>query len=450
MKKIFYTIFTLIFIFILPLSVMKINAVFASPESTLNQINLAEKLLMKLQNSDEADEEIEQIYKYLDIVCHENTQFYSYNIEKLEKLMDDYRNKIIKTARDYASNQEYKKAVEFLESKSELFKDKSTINSLISFYSKFFVKDGLFYYDKLPKFISINKLIAYPNLAFCDDNPKQEELDENYMTSKEFQNLLSQLYLNDYILINFSDIVEIYDNVVYKKDLYIPLNKTPVVLIFSGINYFENEPYFIEKFIVDGKDEIACYNSKQTEKNQISYSADFISILENFIAEHNDFSFNNARGVITFDKNGGILGYNINKTNPNVNQDAITLKKLVAKLKQLGYTFGYGNFEKSYNEIENINDEFLFFKENIQPIFGNINVYFSAFDKNKNNWYYSKLNELGFKIFIDLNINNFNIKNNQVFVSSNQINGKILRNQPKILNVDYEKIYEHNSRTKLF
>ena len=149
MKKIFYTTLTLIFIFIMSLSIIKINAVFASPESTLNQINLAEKLLMKLQNSDEADEEIEQIYKYLDIVCHENTQFYSYNIEKLEKLMDDYRSKIIKTARDYASNQEYKKAVEFLESKSELFKDKSAINSLISFYSKFFVKDGLFYYDKL-------------------------------------------------------------------------------------------------------------------------------------------------------------------------------------------------------------------------------------------------------------------------------------------------------------
>jgi len=445
----FSVFFIFFIIFISTLNLLKIDVVFASPESTLNQINLAEKLLIKLQNTNETDEELEKIYKYLDIVFHENTQFYSYNIEKLDKLMDNYRNNIIKTAREYASEKNYKLAVEFLESKSELFKDKSIINSLITNYSKFFVKDGLFYYDKTPKIISINKLISYPNLAFCDDNTKKEYLDNFYLTSKEFQNLLSELYMNDYILINLSDFVEIVDNNVYKKDLFIPINKTPVVLIFNNANYYENEPYFVEKFIIDGKDDIACYSAKQTEKNQISYTTDFIPILESFINEHNDFSFNNARSVITFDKTGAILGYNINKTNANCNQDAISLKKLVSKLKQMGYSFGYGNFADNFYNI-NAEDEINYIQDNILPIFGPINIYFSAFEKNKNNYFYSELSKIGFKIFIDNNNINFSIKNNQAFISSLNLGGKTLRENPESLKIDFEKIYEHNARTKLF
>lgn len=447
--KKFFNILLICFIMIFSITITNAKfVIFASPENTLNQINLAEKLLIKLQNSEEFDEEIEKIYKYLDIVCHENTQFFSYNIEKLEKLMDNYRNNIILKARDMANNKEFKNAVEFLESKSELFKDKTTINSLISYYSKFFIKDGLFYYEKTPKIVAINKLIAYPNLAFCDENTQKDDLDNYYLTSKEFQNFLQELYNNDYILINISDIIEIIESKVCIKDLYLPLNKTPIILIFNNINYFENEPYFVEKFIIDGKDEIACYNSKQTEKNQISYNTDFIPILESFIASHNDFSFNNARSLVTIDSRGGILGYNINKNNPNAPNNASNLKKVVQKLKLLGYSFGYGNFDKNFevNLDENLN----FIKETLVPIFGNLNTYFSSFEKNKNNNYYNKLEEIGFKIFIDINQNVCSIKNNKAFLSTKLLNGNVLREKNNDLNINFEKIFEHNARTKLF
>ena len=393
MKNFFKAFFVIILLVVILWAPNLKVPVFASPEDALYKANLAEKLLIKLQ-SNEFDEEVENIYKYLETIYNENTQFYSYNIEQLESLMDSYRSSIITSARNMALNEDYKGAVEFLESKSELFKDKSTINSLILHYSKFFVKDGLIYYDKTPKILSLNKLISYPSIAFCEDNLKLETFDNDYLTSKEFSNLLSELYLNDYILINLSDCFEIQDNIITKKDLYLPQNKTPIILIFNNINYLDTNQEFIEKFIIDGKDTIACYNKKQTQNNQISYNTDFIPILENFILQHNDFSFNNAKAVITFNKNDGILGYNVNKTNPNLSQDSSVLKKLVIKLKSLGYQFGYSlnNFDSTKFEEEK---EYL--QEYIFPVFGNLNICYLDSQKN-----FENLSDLGFKIFINL------------------------------------------------
>jgi len=192
-KKFFSIFFIILLIITLPFNFNKIERVFASPEQALVESNLAEKLLYKLQNNC-YDEEIDKLYKYLDILYHENTQFYSYKLEELENLMNKYREEIIKNARELAEKEEYKNAVEYLENKSELFKDKSTINSLISHYSKFFIKDGLFYTEITPKILSINKLIAYPAEAF-NENSLSDIFDKLYLTNKEFSNLLQELYL---------------------------------------------------------------------------------------------------------------------------------------------------------------------------------------------------------------------------------------------------------------
>ena len=442
------------FVFILIIShgaLYPCEKVFASPENTINHINLAEKLLIKLQNNTSEDIELEKLYLYFDILYHENTQFYSYKIEKLELLMDNYRKSIISKAREFASNENYKQAVDFLESKSELFKDKSTINSLITHYSKFYVKDGLFYCDIIPKILTINKLIAYPINAFAE-NSNSDELDKLYLTNIEFKNLLKELYLNDYILININDYIDYESETILKKDLYLPLNKKPLILLFNNINYYQNDNVFIDKFIIDGKNEIGCFSSKQVEKQQVSYSTDFIPILEEFINENKDFSFNNAKGIISFDKSGGILGYDINKTNPNFNLDAQTLKKIVLFLKEKGYVFAYSNFSKNINELtsEELESELNFIKEEILPIFNSIKIFISHFDYNKLNNPYFKLNDLGFNVFIDYNDNKPLIKNNLVLLSSIKINGEFLRNNFSPIIINKDKIYDHENRTKLF
>lgn len=444
-KKIF--LYILICIFSLLSLVTTPIILFASPESALNQNSFAEKLLYKLQNNVGIDEEIEKLYRYLDILFHENTQFYSYNIAELENLMDSYRNNIIIKAREIAGEEKYKEAVEFLESKSEIFKDKTTINSLISHYSKFFVADGLFYSQNAPIVLSINKLIAYPTLAF-KDNPKSDELDSFYLTSKEFQNLLGQLYSEDYILIDIEDYIEILDGKALKRDLYLPQDKKPLILVFNDANYFENEPYFIDKFIIEGNGNISCFSSKQAEKDQIS-SLDFIPVLEKFVQENNDFSFKNSRAIISFENSGNVLGYNITKNNPSFNQEANALKRLVGKLKDKNYKFAFGQFSNVFDE-QNIEDEIKNIEANMINIFGDATIFFLGNNEMNSNKVMKQLKEIGFKIFIQYGENNISIKNNVAIIKTTLINGKYLRENKKFLGIETEKIYDHNNRSKLF
>ena len=447
MRK-FYAIFFIIFLIIaLPFNFNNIERVFASPEQALLESNLAEKLLYKLQNNC-YDEEIDKLYKYLDILYHENTQFYSYKLEELEKLMDKYREEIVKKARELANHEEYKSAVEYLENKSELFKDKSTINSLISHYSKFFIADGLFYTEISPKILSINKLIAYPLETF-NENPLSETYDKLYLTNKEFSNLLQELYLNDYILINITDYLDLESETVTKKDLYLPQNKKPLILIFNNINYTENELGFIEKFIIDSKNEVACFNSKQVEKNQISQNSDFIPLLETFLQTNKDFSYNGAKAVITFNSENSILGYNINKNNPNYNQDSLNLKKIVTYLKEKGYIFGY-SVQQSFTNNEELESKIIFLQNEIFNIFGNLKIIFTNLNTNKIQNYFYNFSEIGIKCFINTGENNVVIKNNLAIISSLLINGDFLRLNNPQLNLNFDKIYDHTNRTKLF
>lgn len=444
MRKLLLFILILILLFSSS-NVFSTRTVFASPENTLNEISLAEKLLIKLQNKEE--EEIEKLYLYFDILCHENTQFFSYKIEEIENLMNAYREDIIKKAREMASNSHYKQAVEYLESKSLLFKDKSTINSLISYYSNFFIKDGLFLCNLKPTIISINKLINNPTLAFAE-NPKSEEYDNLFLTTKEFSNLLMQLYLNDYILIGINNLVDFSEDIIIKKDLYLPQNKKPLLLILNEANYKDNESSFIEKYIIDSKNEIATFNSKEIEKNQISNSGDFLPILENFINSYKDFSFNSSKCIITFSKNDNILGYNIHKSNPNYSQELTNLKKITQYLKEKGYEFAY-SFDFANKTQEDKQAEIDFINSEILDLFPNIKI-FSSSNENKTTSYYSKLNNIGFKVFISTGGNYALVKNNMFIIESTKIDGKFLRNPSLLKELDYDKIYDHANRTKLY
>lgn len=442
MKKIFLAL--LLIIFCLFYSANNFTFVTArSPFNAMQNEKLAEKILYDLQNSSNNEFENDEIDNLLGLLYNNNTLFYNYKISEIENLLQTYREAILKQAKKIAQEKDYKKAVELLQSKACLFKDKSTVNSLIGYYSKFFVQDGLFYYESKPLILSLGKLIAYPEQAFLETNNSKPE---SNLTAGEFQNLLKQLYNENYILINIENCISLEQNTAL-KDLYLPQNKKPLILIFNDTNY-DNSQGFIEKYIIDPQDEIACYNSKEIEKNIISYNTDLIPILENFIALNKDFSFNGARATICFSENEKTLGYNISKQNPNQTQEILNLKKLVSKLKEKGYCFSYSGKMNNLTDIEYQNKKEIL--SDLKQIFGEINIFYC---KNCN---YNQINSTVFsdfeiKILLDaIKTNSCIVKNNYVVfpineVTINQLNSK---NFP-INNLDFDNIYDHINRKKL-
>lgn len=441
MKKYFFVFFIIIFCLLLGINeILCVNAL--SPLTALNDEKLAEEILYQLQNSTSCEDENKDIYSYLEILNNENTLFYNYKISEIETLLQNYKETILKQAKKFANENEYKKAVELLQSKQCLFKDKSTVNSLISYYSKFFIQDGLFYYENEPIVLSIGKLIAYPELAFSETANINCQAN---LTPTEFQNLLTQLYNENYVLINLDDYINFEQNTVVKKDLYLPQNKKPLILILNDTNY-DNQEGFIEKYIVDNQNEIASYNSKATEKNIISYNTDFIPILETFITENKNFSFNNAKAIICVNENEKILGYNINKQNPTQAQDVLNLKKLVQTLKEKGYKFAYNDSLNNLGE-EEYNSKLEIFKTDLKQIFGEINLYY--YNKSTiNSLNFNNLNDFNIKIvFSTIKTNTSISKNNFLIIPTFQITINNLKNPDfPIESLDYDEIFDHINR----
>lgn len=439
MKKIFSIIIFFLCSLFCAITIKTVNA--ASPLNTLNEQKYSEEILYKLQNSI-VNEEIENIYSLLESLNSNNTLFFNYKIKDIENLLQIYKEAILKQAKKFAEEKKYKKAVELLQSKSNLFKDKSTLNSLTTYYSKYFIQDGLFYCEEEPVVLCFSKLIGYPEIAFSETNSQKEA---DHLTANEFQNLLKQLYDENYILINFEDMINLDQDSITRKELYLPANKKPLILVFNDNNY-NNASGFIEKYIIDPYGEIACYNSKETEKNIITYNKDYIPILEAFISSNKDFSFNNARAMICFNENDKILGYNISKQNPNQAQEILSLKKLVNTLKEKGYKFSYNG---SINNLDTDDYEIKkeMFQETLKQIFGEIKTYYCQ-NSNINLIKTELFKEFNFKIVLStIKTNTAIFKQNFVISPINQVTFNNLNSQNfPVENLDFSEIYDHINR----
>ena len=73
-------------------------------------------------------------------------------------------------------------------------------------------------------------LIAYPELAFKDNNFMRHDYDKDCLTTYEFNNILKGLYDNDYILVKISQVYEVKDDKAYKKTLLLPYGLHRIVV----------------------------------------------------------------------------------------------------------------------------------------------------------------------------------------------------------------------------
>ena len=252
-----------------------------------------------------------------------------------------------------------------------------------------------------------NTLMSFPDKALSENNNLSSIFDETKLTIFEFEKILKQLYNNDYILIDIYDAISLTKN--NKKSIpNFPKNKTPVVMHFDNVTYKSNYQNLgeIDKIIIDRNNNLATYTTKKSIQDRIAYDNEFILILENFISEHPDFSINNAKGVINFSGENGILGYNTNHKNASHKNEIKRVSSVIKKLKSNGWKFGCNNYtyqdETIKTDLEFAKELSLWNKE-IKPIIGNTDLYahpYGNFD-NKHTQKKELLLSDGFKVFFE-------------------------------------------------
>ena len=155
--------------------------------------------------------------------------------------------------------------------------------------------------------LAIKPLIADPARAF-DGDRYQEAADRDLLLSYEFGRVLDELYRRDYVLVDSLSFVTGQGGL---RGIPCPAGKKPLVLVLEDFysSFPRAESGVAWRLDLNDQGQVVgvLLDRDGSERADRLYSA--IGILETFIEDHPDFSFNGATGVIAVVGQYGLLGY---------------------------------------------------------------------------------------------------------------------------------------------
>lgn len=223
-------------------------------------------------------------------------------------------------------------------------------------------------------------LLVNPTLAFDSSNFMAKDYDRDCLTSNEFIKIIQSLYDNNFTLVNANYCFKV-DSLgrAYKTTPNLPSGKKPLILSIDDVNYDHRKMHLgmADKIAVD-KDGTLC----SIIDGKYDYEREFVSVLDNFIKLHPDFSFNNSKAMLCLTGYDGILGYRTQNGEQNEINEA---KKVVQKLKEEGYYFAchsYGHYhmQKVSNKI--FDSEIDLWKKEVEPLIGKTQIYVYPYGEN--------------------------------------------------------------------
>jgi len=224
--------------------------------------------------------------------------------------------------------------------------------------------------------LSFHLLMADPARSF-QHNEYGNAFNRNYVTTDEFARILQQLYDNDYILVSLDDVALMHTNesglgTLKANELLLPAGKKPIMLTETNVNYNiymvdgdgdklpdANGAGFASRLVLLEDGSITC-EMVDSSGQTVTGAFDMVPILEEFIAEHPDFSYHGARATLALTGYNGLFGYRTySGAESDFGTDAYNYAvseatKVASALRELGYelacytynNIGYGKASK--------------------------------------------------------------------------------------------------------
>ena len=303
------------------------------------------------------------------------------------------------------------------------------------------------------KNIFIHSLIAYPEILEQKSKQTVRSYNIDCIDYIEFENMLSELYKNNYVLVDINETFFVDANgKAHKKSVLVPRGKKPVVVGVDDVVYDPKKSGngMVDKLCLDDNGKIYT-ETNINGKIDKSYSREFVPILELFLQKYPDFAPKNARFCINLTGFCGILGYRVTSENKDfAKSETQKATKLVSRLKELGYTFAchsYGHYHMKKSSLEDIKTDLTLWQNNIEPIIGKTEIFVYPYgewelcDGNKLSEKQQVLCDYGFKLFLGVGIYDFfeymplnkNVTDKILFADRKNIDGYTLINRQKEL-----------------
>lgn len=270
--------------------------------------------------------------------------------------------------------------------------------------------------------VFFHSLIMDNQKAF-DGDSDEKGYNQVMTTKSEFLKILEQMYERGYVLVKLHDIAyEATDENGNRKfvegDIMLPPGKKPFVMSQDDLCYYEymDGDGFASRIII-GEDGKPTCEMKMDDGSISVGSYDLVPLLEDFIAEHPDFSYRGARAVLAFTGYQGILGYRTDpeyqNSNPNYEADCEAARQVAQCLRDNGWelaSHSWGHINLSQRDYSSVKNDAEKWKSRVESLIGETDIILYPFGADIGNWRpYSRENEkfallydLGFRYFCNV------------------------------------------------
>ena len=301
----------------------------------------------------------------------------------------------------------------------------------------------------IPNF-SFHPLIVDPARAFGDVE-NGGNYNRNFVLLTEFTKILTTLYNNGYVLVDFDSFTTYRDGNIYPTSIYLPYGKKPMMLTETLLNYFQymvdpdkdgipdaNGAGFANKLVVDSNGDIKA-EYVDSSGNTLVGDYDLVPVLESFIKEHPDFVYQGARAILAVTGHEGIFGYRINTSYISsvsqtfYDEQIAGVKTIVQALKDKGYTLAchtYENVDYAKKNANQITEDLQKWTSLITPIWGEVDTFVFARASNIADYSgasFQVLYSAGFRYFVSnadtptTQVNTTYVRQNRIMVTGNAL-----------------------------
>lgn len=315
-------------------------------------------------------------------------------------LAQQEQTRILAEAELLAAGYDYDGAIELLDSLGDLtnYPDIATKRSEYST-----AKSSLVEYQDVSTLPNLSFHILINDLGRAlQDAQYGGKYNQNFVSTTEFSNILEDLYENGYVLVDFDSFTAINSadtGIVLSKSIYLPEGKKPFMLTETLVNYFaymtdsdqdgtadSGGAGFASRLVVDSNGDIKAEYVDSSGATLVG-NYDLVPILEDFIEEHPDFSYQGARATLAVTGYEGIFGYRINseytatRGQTYTDEQVAGAKEIVQALKDKGYTLAcntYANIAYGSINANQIQQDLQKWTQQITPVIGEVNTFVFA------------------------------------------------------------------------
>lgn len=270
--------------------------------------------------------------------------------QESEAAVEEEKTAMLEEAEALAQSYYYQEALELLQ-RSELLEDDARAQEAMEKYEG--VLSTMYEYKDDIGQLCFTNLIVDTERAFDGDYYSQTYYD-NMITLEEFENILNTLYEGGYVLLDIHNLAEETTNgnsvQLTRANPKLPKGKKPLVLSVENLTYSSvtNGDGVATRLALDKNGEVGAVYTDAEGHDQVG-AYDVVPVLEKFIEEHPDFSYQGARGIISLSGKDGAFGYQVEESaDPNWQTNAETVCQIAEKLREDGWTFATAGYSYQY------------------------------------------------------------------------------------------------------